>query len=146
MAERQGACLYIVKGPNAGALLEIRHRMVAGRDPSCDIVLGEAGISREHAIFHDDGETLSVSDVASTNGTYVNGTQIAQPTPLHEGDVVTMGGCELEFVGRKPQSEFPSYRDTRENISIEPAENAGRYTTGSGGETGKFKKLGKLRG
>ncbi len=145
MAERQRACLYVVKGPNAGALLEVRHRMVAGRDPSCDIVLGEAGISREHAIFHDDGEALSVSDVASTNGTYVNGTQIVQPTPLQEGDLVTMGGCELEFVGRKPQSEFPSYRDTRENISIEPAADAGRYTARAGGDTGKFRKLGKLR-
>ena len=146
MAERQRACLYIVKGPNAGALLEIRHRMVAGRDPSCDIVLGEAGISREHAIFQDDGNTLSVSDVASTNGTYVNGTQIVQPTPLQPGDLVTMGGCELEFVGRKPQSEFPSYRDTRENISIEPATDAGRYTARRGGDTGNFRKLGKLRG
>ncbi|MBV1862082.1 MAG: FHA domain-containing protein [Nannocystaceae bacterium] len=135
-----------MKGPTAGALLEIRHRMVAGRDPSCDIVLGEAGISREHAIFQDDGETLSVSDVASTNGTFVNGTQISQPAALQEGDVVTMGGCELEFVGRKPQSEFPSYRDTRENIPLEPAEDAGRYAArkGSAGSTGKFKKLGKL--
>ncbi len=141
MAERQRACLYVLKGPNAGALLEVRHRMVAGRDPSCDIVLGEAGISREHAIFQDDGETFSVSDVASTNGTYVNGTQIVQPTPLREGDLVTMGGCELEFVGRKPQSEFPSYRDTRENIPIEPAVDAGRYTARKGGETGKFNKL-----
>lgn len=145
MSERRRACLYVVKGPNAGALLEIRHRMVVGRDPSCDIVLGEAGISREHAIFQDDGETLSVSDVASTNGTFINGTQIVQPTALQEGDVVTMGGCELEFVGRKPQSEFPSYRDTRENISIEASEDAGRYTTRTGGDTGKFKKLGKLR-
>lgn len=144
MSERQRACLYVVKGPNAGALLEIRHRMVAGRDPSCDIVLGEAGISREHAIFQDDGETLSLSDVASTNGTFVNGTQITQPTALQPGDVVTMGGCELEFVGRKPQSEFPSYRDTHEYISAEPTQDAGRYTTRTG-DTGKFKKLGKLR-
>ncbi len=140
MSERQRACLYVVKGPNAGALLEVRHRMVAGRDPSCDIVLGEAGISREHAIFHDDGHELSVSDVASTNGTFVNGAQISQPTTLHTGDVVKMGGCELEFVGRKPQSEFPSYRETRENISISPSEAPGRYATHTGqpGDTGKL--------
>lgn len=143
MSERQRACVYVVKGPNAGAVLEIRHRMVTGRDPSCDIVLGEAGISREHAIFQDDGQTLSVSDVASTNGTFINGTQITQPTPLQQGDVVTMGGCKLEFVGRKPQSEFPSYRDTRENIEIEQTEDAGRYTARTG-DRGRFKKLGKL--
>ena len=116
---------------------------MAGRDPACDMVLQEAGISREHAIFQDDGQTLTVSDIASTNGTFVNGTQIHQATALLPGDVVTMGGCELEFVGRKPQSEFPSYRDTRENIPVEMTQSAGRYVATPAETTHKlvFKKI-----
>jgi pSer/pThr/pTyr-binding forkhead associated (FHA) protein len=105
------------------------------------MVLCEAGISREHAIFQDDGRTLTVSDVASTNGTFVNGEQIRQPTSLQEGDVIAMGGCELEFVGRKPQSEFPSYRDTRENIPIEVTRDAGRYVARRSPSTDSFKKM-----
>lgn len=131
----------MVRGPSAGALLEVRSRTVAGRDSSCDMVLQEAGISREHAIFQDDGNALTVTDVASTNGTFVNGVQIHQPTTLQEGDVVKMGGCELEFVGRKPQSEFPSYRDTRENIPVEMARSAGRYVARPAAATGSFKKV-----
>ena len=106
------------------------------------MVLCEAGISREHAIFQDDGRTLTVSDVASTNGTYVNGQQISQPTTLSQGDVVSMGGCELEFVGRKPQAEFPSYRETRENIPVEITREAGRYIAGRGASTDNLKKMG----
>ncbi len=104
------------------------------------MVLPEAGISREHAIFQDDGEMLTVSDIASTNGTFVNGRQIAEPTTLSVGDVVKMGGCELEFVGRKPQAEFPSYRETRENISLEMTRSAGRYTTHPAEATARDKK------
>jgi len=111
--------------------LEIRSRTVAGREPSCDLVLQEAGISREHAIFQDDGTALTITDVASTNGTFVNGTQIREATELQIGDVVKMGGCELEFIGRRPQREFPSYRDTRENMPIETTRMAGRYVAGS---------------
>ena len=136
-------CLYVVRGPSAGTILEIRRRTVAGRDTACDLVLQEPGISREHAIFQDDGETLTVTDIASTNGTFVNGTQIHQATTLRPGDVVTMGGCELEFVGRKAQSEFPSYRDTRENIPVAMTEAAGRYIATPAETTHKlvFKKL-----
>lgn len=107
------------------------------------MVLHEAGISREHAIFQDDGQTLTVSDIASTNGTFVNGAQIHEATTLRPGDVVTMGGCELEFVGRKPQSEFPSYRDTRENITVERTESPGRYVAAPADTTHKlvFKKI-----
>ena len=141
--EQQRACLYVVRGPSAGCLLEVRSRTVAGRDTACDIVLPDGGISREHAIFQDDGKTLTVTDVASTNGTFVNGAQITEPTVIRTGDVVTMGGCELEFVGRKPQSEFPSYRDTREDIPVELTRSAGQYVARPTGATGKFKKMGR---
>lgn len=138
--EQELACLYVLRGPSAGTLLEVRSRTVAGRDPSCDMVLPEAGISREHAIFQDDGNTLTVSDIASTNGTFVNGEQIHEPTSLKEGDVVKMGGCELEYVGRKPEAEFPSYRDTRENIPVEMTRSAGRYDGQPSRPTANLKK------
>ena len=54
-----------------------------------------------------------------------------------------MGGCELEFVGRKPQNEFPSYRDTRENIPIQMTQSAGRYVAKPASMTDRlvFKKI-----
>jgi pSer/pThr/pTyr-binding forkhead associated (FHA) protein len=40
-----------------------------------------------------------VSDVGSTNGTYVNGARIDRPRKLVEGDVVRVGETELRFEG-----------------------------------------------
>ena len=38
-----------------------------------------------------------VSDVGSTNGTYVNGSRIDRPRKLERGDVVRVGETELRF-------------------------------------------------
>lgn len=65
-----------------------------GRDGSADIIIEDQGISRRHAeirISHDGPHLqLSVRDLGSTNGTYVNGDQIRQQQ-LGDGDRVTLG-------------------------------------------------------
>jgi pSer/pThr/pTyr-binding forkhead associated (FHA) protein len=38
-----------------------------------------------------------VSDIGSTNGTYVNGARIAKPRCLSPGDVIRVGGTDLRY-------------------------------------------------
>lgn len=133
------ACFYVVRGPFAGTIVEVRRRTVVGRDPACDIALPDASISREHAIFIDDGMMLTVADVASTNGTFVNGEQITQPTELNVGDTVRLGSCELEFIERRKQRDFPAYRETRKNMSVE-IQRAGAYSAQPGETTTRLPK------
>lgn len=65
-----------------------------GRDNSADIVIEDQGISRRHAeirISHDGPHLqVSVRDLGSTNGTYLNGDQVSQH-PLRNGDRLTLG-------------------------------------------------------
>jgi pSer/pThr/pTyr-binding forkhead associated (FHA) protein len=71
--------------------------LCAGRAPECEIVLGDAGVSRRHAIFSRNGDRYGVRDLGSVNGIYVNG----QRTKQHElavGDVVRIESFELTFV------------------------------------------------
>lgn len=67
---------------------------VIGRDDSADIVLDDPGISRQHTEFRvtHDGPHLIVSlrDLGSTNGTFVNGDQVSRAR-LMNGDRVTVG-------------------------------------------------------
>ncbi len=133
------ACFYVVRGPFAGTILEVRRRTVVGRDPACDIALPDASISREHAIFLDDGVLLTVADVASTNGTFVNGVQIKKPTELSIGDTIRLGSCELEFIERRQQRDFPAYRETRKNLAVE-IRRAGAYSAQPGETTERFPK------
>lgn len=71
---------------------------VLGRDETCDIVLPDSGVSRRHAelvVDHPGGGTrLSVRDLGSTNGTFVDGQRITHQV-LGPGSVVTLGRSRI---------------------------------------------------
>jgi hypothetical protein len=71
--------------------------LVVGRGPSCDLVLSTAGISRRHARFVREAESLRVVDLGSANGLRVNGVRAAEHL-LQLGDVVTIDDYALTFV------------------------------------------------
>jgi pSer/pThr/pTyr-binding forkhead associated (FHA) protein len=58
----------------------------------------EKGVSRQHAriVFHDD--ELTIEDIGSVNGTFLNGRRIVpyQAMPLNDGDVVQLGKLVLQ--------------------------------------------------
>ncbi len=59
-----------------------------GRRPGCSLQLNFKTISGNHAELTVDNDQLWVNDLNSTNGTYVNGRRIAEPTPLREEDLL----------------------------------------------------------
>lgn len=64
-----------------------------GRDPSSDLVLEYARISRAHASIRSMGERHTLCDLGSTNGTLVNGRPVgAEPVLLEHGDVIDLAG------------------------------------------------------
>jgi len=74
---------------------------VIGRQPGCEIQLDSNRISRRHAeIRRDDRGDLQIRDLGSTNGTFVNGQRIGEPTLVFDGDVVHVGDSELRVVVR----------------------------------------------
>ena len=84
--------LVVVHGSDIGRVYELdEERVVVGRSATCPIHLNEVGVSRSHALLYrgDDGG-LYVSDLGSTNGTFVNGERIER-CRLDEGDKVQFG-------------------------------------------------------
>ena len=75
-----------------------------GRSSSNDIHVPDEGLSRNHCIFEPVGEAgVCVTDLASANGTFVNGRQLgSDKTELKEGDVIEVGGLRLRFGDAKP--------------------------------------------
>jgi len=67
---------------------------IAGRGADCAIFLPDITVSREHARFSVDATGLSMSDLGSTNGTYVNGMRHAAGM-LAEGDLMMIGKFHL---------------------------------------------------
>jgi hypothetical protein len=71
-----------------------------GRGLNNDIVLEDPRISRQHAQIRFKSRRFLISDLGSTNGTYVNGTPVSTEQVLRDGDVVSLGGLELVFQQR----------------------------------------------
>ena len=72
---------------------------VIGRDPRCDIWLDHDGVSRRHAriVIASGPEPPALTDLDSTNGTFVKGKKIEKPTTLADGDVIKLGSVNVKF-------------------------------------------------
>ncbi|HEX2952110.1 MAG TPA: FHA domain-containing protein, partial [Armatimonadota bacterium] len=68
-----------------------------GRDPSADIILNEAVVSRRHAVLQWINCTVVISDCGSRNGTFVNGMRISRYA-LVQSDKVQIGATEFVFL------------------------------------------------
>ena len=77
------------------------NRITLGRNSSNDIVLNEQVVSGEHAAIQLEGGA-AVTDLGSTNGTYVNG-RLINKQPLQHNDVIAIGSHELRFIDESVQ-------------------------------------------
>ena len=68
-----------------------------GRSRSCDVVLDDANVSRQHAELRPRGGSWVVGDLGSTNGVVVNGVRIERPHTLRPGDRIEIGTTLLTF-------------------------------------------------
>lgn len=70
---------------------------IVGRDREADVRIADPSVSRRHARIVVDGDTASVDDLESKNGTRVGGVAVSQPVRLAKGDVVAFGAIETRF-------------------------------------------------
>ncbi len=68
--------------------------LVIGRRADCDVVLTGDAVSRRHAQIRLDASGMLLVDLASSNGTFVDGAAITSARVSH-GDVITIGSHEL---------------------------------------------------
>ena len=95
-------------GPDTGKTLVVSAthpvRVLLGQSEACDMRLGDSEVSRRHAALEVVGSRLRVTDLASTNGTFVNGVEIRDAF-LIGGEVVRVGATELAVTRRTTRSE-----------------------------------------
>lgn len=72
-----------------------------GRRPGCSLQLNYKTISGDHAELAVENDQLWVSDLNSTNGTYVNGRRIEEPTPLREEDLLQFADMAFRVKSEK---------------------------------------------
>jgi two-component system cell cycle response regulator len=101
---RRHAALIVLKGAEIGRDFRLRkNRVVIGRGDTADIRLPDDGASREHASVEyggsgrGDDTVFELTDLASTNQTYVNGQPVTSAR-LRAGDKIQIGDTILKYV------------------------------------------------
>lgn len=82
--------------------------LIAGREPTCDLPLIDAAVSRKHAELRlDEAGAVDVLDLGSRNGTWINGERIERGT-AHEGDTIDFGTVSLQLVAEATRHAHPT--------------------------------------
>ncbi|QYK53594.1 MAG: FHA domain-containing protein [Fimbriimonadaceae bacterium] len=68
-----------------------------GREGAALTLAGESSVSRVHATLERSGDSITLSDNGSTNGTYLNGIKIDSPRVLNPGDTVQFGAVQYRY-------------------------------------------------
>lgn len=100
--DRNGAlaAFGIQAGPNTGDEIAIRQPVIRiGSASQNELVIADDSVSTTHARLEFDDGAWRLTDLRSTNGTYVEGVRLAPevPTPLPYGSSVRFGGARLHF-------------------------------------------------
>lgn len=86
--------------------------IILGRDPGCDFPLTDDTVSTRHAQLNFHHGQWWLEDLASTNGTTLNNTDVTMPTVITSGDEIKCGSSRLIVT-------------LSENIIIEPTQKLG---------------------
>ena len=95
---KASACLVEIYGQQIGRkLLLTQGELIVGRSQKADIQIEQESVSRQHARFRVQANGITVEDMGSTNGTYVND-QPAKPDALSCGDQIKIGRTIYKFL------------------------------------------------
>jgi pSer/pThr/pTyr-binding forkhead associated (FHA) protein len=91
--------LQVVRGRSASTTLKLADGVTRlGRHDDCLIRIKSSQVSRRHCEVFEVGGKLTVRDLGSSNGTYVNGERVTGQQTLKAGDELTIGGVTLRVV------------------------------------------------
>jgi len=100
----------VLRCTSAGPPRGIAETLTIGRDPGCDVVVDDPLVSRRHAVI-DQKHIALLTDLDSFNGTFHNGSKIAVPVRLKDGDRVGIGNETLIWTKNR-LVEAPPHRHT----------------------------------
>jgi diguanylate cyclase (GGDEF)-like protein len=100
-AKEQEACLIIIRGtPQGHRFFLTQPEMTLGRDSSADITVSDQGISRKHAMVSKEKEKVYLTDLNSSNGTFINDKKIkaGEKIELVKEDMIKLGTSIFKFL------------------------------------------------
>jgi pSer/pThr/pTyr-binding forkhead associated (FHA) protein len=84
-----------------GSRYDVGAELVVGREGP-GVRVDDAEMSRRHAVVRSSAGALTIEDLGSRNGTYVNGQRTSGVVTLRDGDVVTLGSTSFRVDAAAP--------------------------------------------
>ena len=95
---RKGTRVVVVRSDsNPGLQFVVEDSVVLGRSEQADVIITDPYSSDFHLRMTSKDGRIVLSDLGSTNGTYVNGRRVTAPTELGRGDAVQVGKTVMEI-------------------------------------------------
>jgi len=117
------AYLFFLADPLLGKLFPLEEgETIMGRNPDNDIMINDTRVSRAHVRVQVSGETVTVEDLGSTNGTFVNGEKIAAYT-LKDGDKIQISPATIFKFSLADEDEKIAFNELYELGVIDPLTN-----------------------
>ena len=111
--EEFGHYMVVIGGTGLGRRLRLDAEPITiGRDPSCEMALASPDVSRRHCRLQLVAGEVFVTDLRSTNGTYVDGKKIEDSVLLPDGSIVEIGQQVLKHERR-------STREVKEALELD---------------------------
>lgn len=100
-----------------------QRQTLVGRSRRCVIVLNSRLASREHCVLERSGAALTLIELGSKNGTWVNGERVARRRQLATGDEIRIGSDHLEVIESvRPVEGEPRRQVETQRMARSPAE------------------------
>jgi len=133
--------LKFISGKYQGGEFPLKQdkQIVIGRSSELDMVLVEDMVSRKHAKILIAGGAITIEDLGSTNGTFVNGEKVKQAR-LKEGDRILIGTSILKLIQQGADSVNVDDRVVKQKLEEAAAAQAARSTKTSS-MTGKIEEI-----
>jgi pSer/pThr/pTyr-binding forkhead associated (FHA) protein len=93
--------LEVIEGADAGKRVVVDEPIVVGRDPQAGFVLQDSEVSRRHLRLTPTGDYITVEDLGSANGTFVNHNELHGPARLDAGDELLAGVTVMQLRDRR---------------------------------------------
>lgn len=105
--------------------------VILGRGQECGVVLTHSAVSRRHAALRVRAGQITLADLGSSNGTYLNSHKLVEPSPVKIGDTITIGPFSLGVTPAIPTTDGAPKKsldlsDTSDFIPVPEAELTGR--------------------
>ncbi|MDJ0521632.1 MAG: sigma 54-interacting transcriptional regulator [Planctomycetota bacterium] len=78
--------------------LDLEANILLGRHEACDLRLFDETTSRRHARIEVASDVVTLEDLKSSNGTWLNGERVDGPARLFDGDVIRIGDTQLRYL------------------------------------------------